>query len=133
MLAFMTTVITAQTNPFHTGADLSYLNTLQNSGAQYFDPTGNPVNAYNYFAQRGANLTRLRLFTTWVRVYYRRTIWCTGVDICTVNIYRIGGVPAFDDVVFIRLAVIVTVVRVTVVGSVSATIVAIRHMSMAQF
>ena len=64
ILVFVTTVTTAQTNPYYTGADLSYLNTLQNNGTQYFDPAGNPINPYKYFAQRGATLTRLRLFHT---------------------------------------------------------------------
>ncbi|GAA0871060.1 hypothetical protein GCM10009117_02050 [Gangjinia marincola] len=47
---------------FTTGADLSYVNQIQANGGEYRDAHGIEIDPYTYFADRGANMIRLRLF-----------------------------------------------------------------------
>ncbi len=47
-----------------TGADLSYVNTIEQNGGNYADENGTSVDPYAYFAERGAGMIRLRLWHT---------------------------------------------------------------------
>ncbi len=49
---------------FTVGADLSYANTVLANGGIYRDANNNIVNPYTLFAQKGANMARIRLFHT---------------------------------------------------------------------
>ena len=46
------------------GVDLSYVNAVQDNGGQYRDGAGELVDPYAYFAERGAEMVRLRLWHT---------------------------------------------------------------------
>ena len=46
------------------GADLSYANEVGDAGGVYRDTEGNEVDVYRYFADRGADMVRLRLWYT---------------------------------------------------------------------
>lgn len=55
--------------PFLQGADLSYINELQDGGVKYYD-NGNEVDPYRMLKEYGGNLVRLRLWhnpTTWTQ------------------------------------------------------------------
>lgn len=54
---------------FAMGVDLSYVNQVLDHGGTYRDTTGRGVDPYAHFADRGANVVRLRLWhrPTWVR------------------------------------------------------------------
>jgi arabinogalactan endo-1,4-beta-galactosidase len=59
---------TAGTNAeFYYGADLSYVNEMEDCGATYLDQTGIATDPYVIFSESGANLVRLRLWhnPTW--------------------------------------------------------------------
>ena len=45
-----------------TGADLSYVNTIVDEGGTYQDENGNTVEPFQYFADRGTQMVRLRLW-----------------------------------------------------------------------
>lgn len=47
-----------------TGADLSYVNTIEQNGGIYKDENGEAVDPYEFFAQKGAGMIRLRLWHT---------------------------------------------------------------------
>lgn len=47
---------------FYYGADLSYVNEMDDCGAAYFDREGNRKDPYDLFSSAGANLVRLRLW-----------------------------------------------------------------------
>ena len=49
--------------PFYFGADLSYVNEMEQCGAVYYE-NGNPINLYGLFVEKGANLVRFRLWHT---------------------------------------------------------------------
>ena len=49
---------------FNLGADLSYTNSVLANGGEYRDLNNNVVNPYSFFAQKGANMVRMRLFHT---------------------------------------------------------------------
>ena len=53
-----------ETSEFLKGADLSYLNSVLGHGAQFADASGKSVDPYAFFAQRGADLVRMRLWHT---------------------------------------------------------------------
>lgn len=46
------------------GADLSYVNTIEKNGGVYHDENGSDIDPYMYFAERGANMVRMRLWHT---------------------------------------------------------------------
>ena len=46
------------------GVDLSYVNAVLDNGGQYRDAAGEMVDPYAYFAERGAEMVRLRLWHT---------------------------------------------------------------------
>ncbi|WP_116126279.1 glycosyl hydrolase 53 family protein [Lewinella sp. IMCC34183] len=46
------------------GVDLSYVNAIEANGGIYYAPDGTPVDPYRYFAGRGAELARIRLWHT---------------------------------------------------------------------
>lgn len=48
-------------NIFYTGADLSYVNEMENCGATYRN-NGKKIDPFRLFAQKGANLVRVRLW-----------------------------------------------------------------------
>ena len=54
-------------NIFYFGADLSYINEMEDCGAIYKDSNGNIKNPYKIFAEAGTNLVRIRLWhnPTW--------------------------------------------------------------------
>ncbi len=54
----------SQGNCFLTGADLSYSNEILRKGGSYFDMEGLEVDPYNYFADQGCKIVRLRLWHT---------------------------------------------------------------------
>lgn len=58
----------AQTPPFYFGVDLSYVNEMDDCGAVYRE-NGQQKDAYQIFADHGANLVRLRLWVnpTWTQ------------------------------------------------------------------
>src|SRR6187551_525243 len=47
--------------PFYVGADLSYVNQMENCGARYYDK-GKKQDPFTLFAQKGADLVRVRLW-----------------------------------------------------------------------
>ncbi|WP_224483834.1 glycoside hydrolase family 53 protein [Robertkochia aurantiaca] len=47
---------------FYFGADLSYVNEMEDCGAIYYDHGGNRTDPYQLFSESGANLVRLRLW-----------------------------------------------------------------------
>jgi len=47
-----------------TGADLSYVNTIEQNGGSYQNANGSVVDPYELFANEGANMIRLRLWHT---------------------------------------------------------------------
>ncbi|MEO1259871.1 MAG: glycosyl hydrolase 53 family protein [Bacteroidota bacterium] len=47
-----------------TGADLSYVNTIEASGGVYQNGNGEVVDPFEYFAERGAGMVRMRLWHT---------------------------------------------------------------------
>ena len=49
---------------FTIGADLSYANAVLSNGGIYRDANNNVINPYQLFAQKGANMVRMRLFHT---------------------------------------------------------------------
>ena len=49
---------------FTIGADLSYTNSVLANGGVYRDQNNAVVNPYALFAQKGANMVRMRLFHT---------------------------------------------------------------------
>lgn len=49
---------------FFYGADLSYVNEMEDCGAIYKNRNGAPIDVYNIFKDEGANLVRLRLWHT---------------------------------------------------------------------
>lgn len=51
-------------NSFYYGADLSYVNEMEDCGASYKDENGITRDPYNIFHDAGANLVRLRLWHT---------------------------------------------------------------------
>jgi arabinogalactan endo-1,4-beta-galactosidase len=53
-----------QAQCFTIGADLSYTNAVLSNGGVYRDSNNNIVNPYALFAQKGANMIRMRLFHT---------------------------------------------------------------------
>lgn len=66
MSALYLTSCTQKTSPkpsFYLGADLSYVNELEDCGGIYREK-GEKVEPYGYFAKRGSNLIRLRLWHT---------------------------------------------------------------------
>ena len=46
------------------GADLSYVNTILNNGGNYQDESGNLVEPFAFFSEKGNNIVRLRLWHT---------------------------------------------------------------------
>ncbi|NJB71955.1 arabinogalactan endo-1,4-beta-galactosidase [Saonia flava] len=52
---------------FYLGADLSYVNEMEDCGAVYYDATNNAKNPYTIFKDAGANIVRIRLWhnPTW--------------------------------------------------------------------
>ena len=54
-------------NIFYFGADLSYINEMEDCGAIYKDSNGNFKDPYKIFAEAGTNLVRIRLWhnPTW--------------------------------------------------------------------
>ena len=54
----------ANDSEFLKGADLSYLNTVWSNGAEFANTSGTSVDPYAFFAQRGADLVRMRLWHT---------------------------------------------------------------------
>src|SRR5210317_98957 len=48
--------------PFYKGADLSYVNEIEDCGAVYYNREGQQENPYDIFKNSGANLVRLRLW-----------------------------------------------------------------------
>jgi arabinogalactan endo-1,4-beta-galactosidase len=60
LIAFKTSI--AQT--FYTGADLSYINSILDKGGEYRNDAGDIIDPYQYVAQRGAKMIRLRLWHT---------------------------------------------------------------------
>lgn len=65
LLALLTIAISLNAQcPIITGADLSYVNTIELNGGIYRDENGTPVDPYEYFGQRGTDMIRLRLWHT---------------------------------------------------------------------
>ncbi len=62
LLLFFSIRLNAQC--FTIGADLSYTNSVLSNGAVYRDTNNVEVNPYSLFAQKGANMVRMRLFHT---------------------------------------------------------------------
>jgi arabinogalactan endo-1,4-beta-galactosidase len=62
ILLFFVNTLTAQC--LITGADLSYVNTIEQNGGTYTDDDGTAVDPFAYFAQRGTKMVRLRLWHT---------------------------------------------------------------------
>lgn len=58
---FFPTLLIAQENKIYLGADLSYVNEIEDCGAR-FQSQGQSVDPYALFARKGANLVRLRLW-----------------------------------------------------------------------
>lgn len=56
--------IKANSQCFTIGADLSYANTVLANGGLYRDANNNVVNPYQLFAQKGADMVRMRLWHT---------------------------------------------------------------------
>lgn len=56
--------ITSLSQVFMSGADLSYTNTIMENGGIYRDVDGNVTDPYALFAQKGANMVRIRLWHT---------------------------------------------------------------------
>lgn len=54
-------LVFGQKKPIYLGADLSYVNEIEDCGA-YFQSKGNKVDPYRLFADKGSNLVRLRLW-----------------------------------------------------------------------
>lgn len=46
------------------GADLSYVNTIQKNNGVYSNENGNAVDPYQFFAEKGCDMVRLRLWHT---------------------------------------------------------------------
>ena len=46
--------------PFYLGADLSYVNEMEDCGGTYFE-NGERIEPYSIFKSKGANIVRLRL------------------------------------------------------------------------
>jgi arabinogalactan endo-1,4-beta-galactosidase len=61
---FLIFSIKANAQCFVVGADLSYANTVLANGGLYRDANNNLVNPYQLFAQKGANMVRMRLWHT---------------------------------------------------------------------
>jgi len=61
LLLFLSLHLSAQP---YLGADLSYLNEMEDCGAIYYDANGNASDPYELFAENGCNLVRLRLWHT---------------------------------------------------------------------
>lgn len=63
LLAFMlaTSAATTSADDFYVGADLSYVNEMEDCGAVYRD-RGKPQDPFKLFARKGANLVRVRLW-----------------------------------------------------------------------
>jgi len=55
---------TGQSQCLIIGADLSYVNSIQANGGIYRDKAGNIIDPYFIFAERGANMVRIRLWHT---------------------------------------------------------------------
>ena len=53
-----------QSQCFTIGADMSYANSVLANGGIYRDSSGNPIDPYTLFAQKGANMVRIRLWHT---------------------------------------------------------------------
>ena len=49
-------------NEFYSGADLSYVNEMEDCGALYYDSNNNNKDPYKIFSDSGANLIRIRLW-----------------------------------------------------------------------
>ncbi|MFZ4105999.1 glycosyl hydrolase 53 family protein [Flavobacterium sp.] len=62
LLLFFSIRLNAQC--FTIGADLSYTNSVLSNGAIYRDTNNVEINPYSLFAQKGANMVRMRLFHT---------------------------------------------------------------------
>ncbi|NJB87254.1 arabinogalactan endo-1,4-beta-galactosidase [Lewinella marina] len=60
-LLFISTLLSGQCQQ---GVDLSYVNAIEAGGGSYHDVAGNPVDPFRYFADRGAEMVRLRLWHT---------------------------------------------------------------------
>lgn len=58
------TVRATPVNEFYYGADLSYVNEMEDCGAKYYDETNTEKDPYEIFSNAGANLVRLRLWHT---------------------------------------------------------------------
>ncbi len=56
--------IPCHTQCFTIGGDLSYVNSVLANGGIYRDAEGNQVDPYSLFAERGANMVRIRLWHT---------------------------------------------------------------------
>lgn len=54
-------LVSGQKKPVYLGADLSYVNEIEDCGA-YFRQNGQKTDPYELFAQKGSNLVRLRLW-----------------------------------------------------------------------
>lgn len=62
LFLIFSTALSAQC--FNLGADLSYTNSVLANGGVYRDSNNNVINPYSFFAQKGANMIRMRLFHT---------------------------------------------------------------------
>jgi len=49
-------------NGLYLGADLSYVNEMEDCGAVFRDPKGKRIDPFEYMAQRGGNIVRVRLW-----------------------------------------------------------------------
>ncbi|MBL7472865.1 glycoside hydrolase family 53 protein [Robertkochia sediminum] len=56
------TVRSTPVNEFYYGADLSYVNEMEDCDAKYYDETNTEKDPYEIFSNAGANLVRLRLW-----------------------------------------------------------------------
>ncbi|MEM7103719.1 MAG: glycosyl hydrolase 53 family protein [Bacteroidota bacterium] len=63
-LCFLVSSFKVHGQCFTTGADLSYVNSIITNGGQYADEGGNTIEPFTYFAERGAEMVRLRLWHT---------------------------------------------------------------------
>ncbi len=61
--AFLGVFSAAYAQPFYFGVDLSYVNEMEDCGAEY-KVNNNPTDPFQIFKERGANLVRLRLWHT---------------------------------------------------------------------
>lgn len=64
IILFLFFSVNANSQCFTVGGDMSYANSVLANGGIYRDSGGNPIDPYLLFAQKGANMVRMRLWHT---------------------------------------------------------------------